>query len=390
MTMTITDLDRDLERYRSAADAVSMNLTELDGDPNRLLLETAPLTGETAREWADARAALASVWDWFARFTTFLDRAVELRSSPRTRLAPHRERQLADFLTGASIELRSDEIPLRDRGLLQPRRTATHCTADELLELMATAFARAREVVSRVGTAWDELVPRIAHARATLDDAGAIEHPEVTAEVDSLAEALVTDPLRVTEAAVRDLEASVAAATRASAAARALRDQWPERLHEARGELTGVEQRLAGARDAHATTTAKILDVALPDPPTGGGLADELDEVVALATAERWDAALAALEQWRQHVRARAEAADASAAASRAPMVERDHLRGLLDACRAKAHARHLDEDATATAAYEQAQDALYVAPADLAEARRLVERYRRLLSTDPEAEARR
>ena len=119
MTMTIDDLDRDLERYRSAADTVSSNLLELDGDPNRQLLETAPLTGTTAGEWADARRALTSVWDWFARFTTFLDQATELRVSPRTRLAPGRERALADFLSQPSIELGSDAIPLRDRDLLQ-------------------------------------------------------------------------------------------------------------------------------------------------------------------------------------------------------------------------------------------------------------------------------
>ena len=162
MTMTIDDLDRDLERYRSAADTVSSNLLELDGDPNRQLLETAPLTGTTAGEWADARPALTSVWDWFARLTTFLDQATELRVSPRTRLAPGRERALADFLSQPSIELGSDAIPLRDRDLLQARRATSRCTADELLALMSDAFARAREVVSRVGAAWDELVPRLA------------------------------------------------------------------------------------------------------------------------------------------------------------------------------------------------------------------------------------
>ena len=71
-------------------------------------------------------------------------------------------------------------------------------------------------------------------------------------------------------------------------------------------------------------------------------------------------------------------------------MIERDQLRGLLDAYRAKAHGLGLDEADDVTDAYERAQAALYAAPADLASRRRLVERYQRLLTIDHEPEARR
>jgi hypothetical protein len=391
MTVTIDDLDRDLERYRSAADTVSANLLEIDGDPNRQLLETAPLTGTTAGEWADARHALTSVWDWFARFATFLDQAAELRVSPRTRLAPGRERALADFLSQPSIELGSDEIPLQDRDLLQPRRATSRCTADELLGLMSDAFARAREVVSRIGAAWDDLAPRLARARAALTDVSGVERSQVEQQLEALTEALVTDPLAVTEAAVHDAEQSVAALTRAAAAARALRDEWQDRLRAAREELGRVEQEVAGARAAHATTTVKILEPSVPDPPAvDHALAAALDHVVGLADAGRWDDAVAQLDQWSTTLQRRADAAAASTTACRAPMIERDQLRGLLDAYRAKAHGLGLDEDDDVADAYQHAQAALYVAPADLASARRLVERYQRLLTTDHEPEARR
>ena len=71
-------------------------------------------------------------------------------------------------------------------------------------------------------------------------------------------------------------------------------------------------------------------------------------------------------------------------------MIERDQLRGLLDAYRAKAHGLGLDEDDDVTTAHEHAQGALYVAPTDLANARRLVARYQRLLTTHHEPEGRR
>ena len=147
---------------------MSANLLELDADPNRQLLDTAPLTGATGAAWTEARTALTSVWDWFARFTTFLDAATELRDSPRTRLAAGRERQLAAFLTDASIEVSRDDIPLRDRDLLEPRQATNRCTADELLAVMTDAFAHARDVVTQVATAWDDLVPRVTGARARL------------------------------------------------------------------------------------------------------------------------------------------------------------------------------------------------------------------------------
>jgi hypothetical protein len=246
-------------------------------------------------------------------------------------------------------------------------------------------------VVSRVGAAWDELVPRLARARAALTDVSGVERSQVERQLDALTEALVTDPLAIAEAAVHDAEQSVAALTRAAAAAGALRDEWQDRLRAARTELDRVEQEVAAAQAAHATTTAKILDPSLPDPPVvDPALAVDLDHVVGLADAGHWDDAVAHLDQWSTTLQRRADAAAASTTACRAPMIERDQLRGLLDAYRAKAHGLGLDEDDEVTDAYERAQGSLYVAPADLASARRLVERYQRLLTIDHEPEARR
>jgi len=41
--MDLAAIDRELTRYRAAADAVSANLLELDADPNPQLLDTAPI-----------------------------------------------------------------------------------------------------------------------------------------------------------------------------------------------------------------------------------------------------------------------------------------------------------------------------------------------------------
>lgn len=391
MIMTIADIDRELARYRAAADTVSANLLELDRDPNRQLLDTATLGGATAAAWADARTALIAVWDWSARFTTFLDQAAALRVSPRTRLAPGREQQLVDLLTQPSIELTSDEIPLRDRDLLQHRRSVTRCTADELLSLMSDAFVRAKDVVLRIGTAWDDLAPRIASARVALQGATLVDVSGVQQHVDALTETLVADPLAVTADALRELEEEVADVTRSAAAARQLRDEFHDRIRDAQQDLRAAESCLAQARAAYTTAHAKIVDPVIPEPPSiGSELTRGLDHVIALADAGRWHEANDGLEQWHASVRALHEAALASTAASRYPIATRDQLRGRLDAYRAKAHGLGLDEDRDLTEAYERANTALHVAPADLRQAEDLVARYQRAITTDHEPEARR
>ena len=75
IALDLAGIDRELARFRGAADVISVNLLELDADPNRQLLDTAPLSGVTGAAWTDARSALTSVWDWFARFTGFLEQA---------------------------------------------------------------------------------------------------------------------------------------------------------------------------------------------------------------------------------------------------------------------------------------------------------------------------
>jgi len=391
MTLTLTDIDRELARYRGAADTVSANLLELERDPNRQLLDTAPIIGATADAWADARTALGAIWDWFARFTTFLDQASALRDSPRARLTPAREQQLADLMTQPSIELTNDEIPLRDRQLLQQRQSTTRCTADELLQLMSDAFQRAKDTVVAIGTAWDELTPRLAAVRAALPNLAGVDLAAVERHADALGEKLVTDPLAVTDDAIRELERQVSGVVQAAAAARQLRDGFGSRLERARAELRTAENHLRDARAAYDTARAKILDPVIPDLPVlGPELARELARIGALADRAAWRDADDALAHWMQSVVAFGEAADASAMASRSCIASRDELRGRLDAYRAKAHALGLDEDPELTRLHEAAQAALYTAPTDLGDASERVARYQRALSANHEPEARR
>jgi hypothetical protein len=390
-TMDLATIDRELARFRSAADAVSANLLELDADPNRQLLDTAPLTGATGAAWAEARTALTSVWDWFARFTTFLDAATELRDSPRTRLATGRERQLAAFLTDASIEVSRDDIPLRDRDLLEPRQATNWCTADELLAVMTDAFARARDIVTQVAARWDDLVPRVTGARARL--VGLPKRAELRGlhdRLDTLSDALVADPLSVQSDDVAAVEADLDSIARSEHEHDELRRAVLSRIRDARIRLEAFERQATDARCEWDTVRAKIARPELvPPPAVEASVANALNAIADRADTGQLADASRALDGLAADLDALGTRLDASVAAGRDALATRDHLRGRLDAYRAKAHGIGLDEDAEVTETYERALAALHVAPSDLTEAAALVTAYQRLLTPLPEPEAR-
>ena len=315
--LDLAAIDRELARYRSAADAVGANLLELDADPNRQLLDTAPLTGVTGVAWAEARTALTSVWDWFARFATFLDAATELRDSPRTRLPAGRERQLAALLTDASIEVSRDDIPLRDRDLLQPRQATNRCTADELLAFMTDAFARARDVVTRVATAWDDLVPRLAGARARI--VGLPKGAELQGlhdRLDTLSDALVADPLSVQADDVAAVEADLDSIARSEYEHDELRREVLSRIRDARSRLEAFERQATDARCEWDTTRAKIArPEVVPPAAVEASLANALNAIADRADAGQWDQAGRALDGLAAELDALGARLDASVAA---------------------------------------------------------------------------
>jgi hypothetical protein len=387
----LADLDRALDRLRVTGDTISANLLELERDPNYQLLEVASLTGESAQAWADARDAIAAIWDWYARFTGFLEQASALRVSPQTRLSPGRERDLADFLSSASIELRRDEVPLRERDLLQDRVSTTHCTADELLTLMSEAFTRARGVAVGIGSAWNELAPRVAAARGMLAEidaaAGSIGDvdPELLAlrrRLDALTETFVADPLSVTPEAVAAVEHDTANLRDAIQSALRLRDELAGELAKAQDLLVDLELAIASARIAHGNVTLKIAEPGIPDAPVlDPGLAPELQAVAILAASGDWRAAQHALVRWHATIAAMLRDVLVCAATIREPLEARDRLRGRLDAYRAKADGLGRGEDRELCDEYDRAHTVLYTAPTDLDTATALVQRYQRSVS---------
>lgn len=389
--MHLDEIDDTLRRLQAAADAIGANLLELERDPNRKLLESATLSGETATLWADAAAALANMWQWFTQLTALLERAKGVRG-PRARISADREAELTALLTGPSIELTSADVPLGQRPLLGDPQTTTRCAPDELLITMSEQFERASEVVVAAGAAWDALVPRLRDARSALADTtaagadlGEDADPDLgrlQARLDMLGEAVTTDPVSVNAADFDALEGDLSSLRAGFDDASRLRDEIIERTERARSMMNELRSATRAAAEAHREVLVKIASPQVPEPlAVDRNLGDELDQVVTLGEKGHWRAAQKALAEWTNRADELLQVAHQTATANRAPIEARNELRGRLDAYHAMAHGTGRLEDPDAAGRYERAYDVLYTAPTDLTEAAELVRSYQDALS---------
>lgn len=143
-------------------------------------------------------------------------------------------------------------------------------------------------------------------------------------------------------------------------------------------ELRGVAREGA---DAHQQALTKIAAPTVHEPlSVDGALQSQLEDVERIARHGAWREARAVLEQWTARARSLLEQARRIARVNSAPIETRNELRGLLDACQAKATRLGLIEDPRLAGVFEQAHDSLYTAPTDLVRASELVHRYRHAL----------
>jgi hypothetical protein len=396
--MTIEEIDRTIHRLRDAAEQISANLLELELDPNRKLLDATELQGESATRWAQASASCTQLWQWYALLDGLLDRVAGLRGK-RTRLPASQLAELRVLLLGASIELPSQQVPLAERDLLGAPEAARRCTADELLARMSVEFDRAKTVVAAIDKTWDTLVPRVRAARAALDDSaelaralGDVEPAELDRarrQLTELAGRLARDPLSVSAKDVEPLEISLRSIRHDLAGVEEVRRDVDRLLVDAHERLEKLRRAVQDGEAAHREALVKIAAPAAAVPPClDSALAGQLDDVTELSRRGAWREARTALEQWRTRTQSLLDQARQIATENRASIATRGELRGLLDAYQAKAKRLGLIEAPELAGMFDEAQEALYTAPTDLARAAELIRRYQHALGENPSAGA--
>lgn len=398
MSQVVDDADRQLRQLRAARDAVTTNLLDLEAEGAYALLKAGDgLSGATALKAKPALARMPELWRGLKLLDELLDRADALRGTGR--LDDRKARALLDLLTGSSITLPAETVPLAERQLTGSAVAEHSTTPAALLAGMEDAFVMVRDVVAEVDAAWRDLLGRLEQVTASLDQLGpqASGEPQVVVArraLDGLSDRVADDPLGAT-ADLERAEAALASVQQAVADRRARATRLERDLATASGLLAELERLVSEGRLALDRSRA---EVAQPS-----GLLEPLDP--AVLTAERglrpWLARLERMaaegdherssrgyQRWRRVADDTLAAARQVATANTAPTQRRQELRGLLRAAKAKAAAEGRAEDPRLTELALRASQAIGV-PCDLAAAEKHVAAYVEALRSAPEEDDR-
>lgn len=386
-------LDKVLAYHEAALASVELNLIDLENDPTYALVRAAAFRGVTAERVDQALRGLAEIWQQASIYR----KAVTAARSQREGLGMFPANRMAalDYtLRGKSILLTASDVPVLQRSLTGRARNQREISLEDLLAQMTATFATGRDAVAAVEAAWSGLLPRWSKLRERADrtlaqaDGLGLEHDASIVHVRSLlgsvGDHFNTDPLGVSlqvdilEEALAPLERRVAALStqRATLQVRlraahdnlqTLRATIAEGAHARRKTLDLISCEPAGLRDP---LDARGLD----HPPNG--LAAWLRRLVELTHEGQWDDCSAGLDHWEKMLDIWERAAADILAANRAPLAQRDELRGLLEAASAKAsHVGFAEEPVLSRLAHD-ARGLLYQAPCDITRAAALVNEY--------------
>jgi hypothetical protein len=372
-------------------DAIQANLLELDSGFTRRLLDGAALTGQTRERWDAASATLASLWETYLAYSAVVDRVAELGTGPH-HPAKKDLPELDSLLTGGCVQLARAAVPLARRNLSDTGvRTVTLTGA---VTAMRRSFSEVAEVTAAVEAVWAVVNERLdaaeAELSASLPRAAGLGQEIAAALHDAQAglaaarEAVNADPLRLSNGGRVDSSAADLVREQVTALAARIaeldlvRSQARRRIEGLTAAVNAAQAARADAVTAWHRTAQRIaalppLPPGIPEPP--------LDSLSALAAAGRWPALAAELDRCEGALAAAVQQTQECERTAAAGLANRDELRGLLGAYKAKAARLGVAEDADLVTTYDQARDLLWTAPCDLAAAAAAVAGYQRAIN---------
>lgn len=412
--MTPDDLDHLLTQWRDQIDRVNQNLLDLYDIPTYQQLagtqgfSATPLTGITHTQVAPALEAMNELFQHFDLLQQTLDRAQAQRQQlPRFLGADAKMAEIAQLLTGPSIQLPAVLTPLAQRSLLSAAAVSHKISPADLLQSMNQAFAKARDAVFAVDQVWSEMTPQLLTATAALQSFQAhsavlgadlmAELGQADRDLTTLRDQLFCDPLGVQAGYADGLAGGHRLAPLLQRAQAAL-DQAQQQHTQIQVQLAQGRHRLQDLRALNQTNLAtfaecqeKVLDPSTTAPPCPAecldALAQWLDRLDAKFKAQP-NAQLGSLQpvtvglrNWTQNLEATFATETATLAAHRRPLEIRRELRGRLDALKAKALSRGMIEESGLVDLAEQAHQLLYSRPTPLARSASLVSQYEQRLN---------
>lgn len=399
--MTLADIDKALAQWESRLSSAAHNLFDLQADPTYQCLTGsggAPLTrlsGVTQAKVGPALENIGTLFQCFDLLRCTIDRAVQLRRDmPSLFGADQKGREIEQLLSGKSIRVPTDQIPIARRSLLTGADSQGCISPDELLKSMVKAFETARDGVMAVDKAWRELGVTLGNASRQI--AALRSGPEKLEDTEirdlegvehalSLRRAQVqSDPLGTS----LDVDAVIRPALERLAVALEERARLRSQTETA---LTAAHNNMRELRKSHSDASAAWKEarektsgpVELPPPPPETQI-ESLGEWLA-RLQEKYDDGMVrpvsiGLRNWNSAARDCVSEVKKVRDANSAPLELRKELRGRINALKAKAQAYRVEEEADLRALASEAETLLYSSPTPIYRACDVVTRYQALL----------
>lgn len=392
------EVDRELERLKGDRERITRVLFDLEAHQGYQMLKGTRLTGATERCWIDVNGRMATLWKLFDAHGKVLGEAQELRARHNRPNQAHLA-ELTRLLTGTSVELVSEEIPLEERTLLGP--TGEWLSLDGVVKRMTPVYEETAGLVASVDDVWSALLTRLgevdetARAVTALHGMLGVHEPEFDQIFQALAgvrEAVRSDPLSLSAGGKADTSrldqvgADLSALRGRLEDALRIREEHDERargIAAAIGQVETAEQEAVRARDRVLT---KIADPVLPDlPALSASLRDRLAALETLRGEDRWLDLATRTAELEQAAAIALDRSNETTALITGLLDRRDELRGRLDAYKAKAGRLGLAEDITLTELHQRAYDLLWTSPCDLRRATVALADYQRAIASHAE-----
>lgn len=394
------EVDRVLAAVQADSDRIAESLVEMDAHPGHRLLKDAALTGLTAQRWAQARTAMATLWEQYATYRDMVARAQQVRAR-RAKPGDEELAELTDLLHGPVVELDSEAIPIERRGLTGPAQVTERITLADLLARMRQAFDTVTAVLAAAESAWsaaigrfDPLDARLHAVSVQAESVGAAvtEVAAIRRDLDRARELVLTDVLTVQASdALPDVERRIAdLETRLPRLAR-VRDEFAARLAAFESVLSDIEAVEATARQTYAAMVEKIASPGLPVPgeQASSAVRARLRRLADRQGTAGWDVLARESDDLERFATTALDGARTALRAITGLLDRRAELRGRLEAYQVKAARLGHAEDTELSRLHDDAHRILFTAPCDLAAATRALNRYRQAIQdrTQPREE---
>lgn len=387
-------IDRRIDEFRGVLDRVTGRLVELDADLTWQLLETSTsLRGKTAERWSEASECHDRLWPGQFALAGHLARLSELRGSRRSVSRPVLA-ELDELLEGDCVPMPIGR-PAPSIALTAALDQTEAVSIDVALQRMSDDYDAVERLVIEVAERWGSQMRQLDRLSHEISEVGAEfaglglrvpnELRQVSREISDTIDVAKSDPVSLEAETVSALEARLDHLAQALKAERAR----PDRMEEAVAAGRLLEQAKAALSAAREQVGEWEVKVVVPDA-TKSALG-ECEERLAAAEQEcgrlqPLQGALGAAPLCRRLESLLDEVRQIVATEGKR-LAERDELRAVLTAYRAKANAVGLDEDLEAERAYRMALETLYTAPCDLETAAQQVEAFRHLVPQRAEGE---